>query len=201
MDQSKQCTGRCGLVKPLSEFGAKAASPDGHAARCRRCRGEDARERYLADPAPRRAVMRRYKEENRDTLVAEGRRYYAANQDSINQRRRLSYAADPGTRKAGSRSYTADLRSQVITHYGSLCACCSATANLEIDHVDGGGTRHRRLVCGPRYSPNVFYLWVISNGYPSDLQLLCRPCNRSKGEGARCRIDHSNAAKGSVNAN
>lgn len=68
-------------------------------------------------------------------------------------------------------------RRLVLSAYGGKCRCCGTTQNefLEIDHIDGGGTKHRTL-----NGKSHFYGWIIRNGYPDILQLLCANCNRGK---------------------
>jgi hypothetical protein len=68
----------------------------------------------------------------------------------------------------------------VLTHYGKKCACCGETheAFLTIDHINGGGSRHRReFRLYPSYK---LYRWLISNRFPSGFQLLCFNCNIAK---------------------
>ena len=103
--------------------------------------------------------------------------------------------ADPGKHNAALRKYRSDTRGRVLSHYGSSCGCCGTTENLTIDHVAGGGAAHRRQVFGRRNGGGAdFYAWLIANGFPDGYQVLCRPCNSSKADGERCRMDHEPAA-------
>lgn len=89
------------------------------------------------------------------------------------------------------RQYRAEVRAKVFAHYGEICACCDSTENLSIDHVGGGGGGHRRTEFGPHNVGSYrFDLWLIREGFPEDYQVLCVPCNQSKGEGAQCRLWH-----------
>jgi hypothetical protein len=65
-------------------------------------------------------------------------------------------------------------RLEVITHYGGKCSCCGETEYgfLTIDHVNGGGTKHRKEVTASRL-PYV----IIKNNFPKDYQVLCYNCN------------------------
>lgn len=84
------------------------------------------------------------------------------------------------------------LRAEILDHYGSACACCSGVDRLGIDHLDGDGAQHREQLFGnTRYGGGWrFWLWLVSNGFPAGYQVLCRACNRSKGNGLCCMIDH-----------
>lgn len=67
-----------------------------------------------------------------------------------------------------SRYISQTTKKIVFVRDGGVCQCCGSTANLEYDHIIpyscGGGSD------------------------PSNIQLLCRPCNRSKSNGCYCKI-------------
>jgi hypothetical protein len=44
------------------------------------------------------------------------------------------------------RRLRARRREAVLDHYGRECTCCGSKRALELDHVDGGGNRHRREI-------------------------------------------------------
>jgi len=78
-------------------------------------------------------------------------------------------------------------RDAVFDHYGRVCACpgCGATDDLTIDHIAGGGTRHRQEQAGMW-----LYRWIVVNGFPAGLQTMCRACNLAKSRNAACPLDH-----------
>jgi hypothetical protein len=101
-------------------------------------------------------------------------------------------ATDPAERRRiRDRARTAANSAKVFAHYGRVCACpgCGATEQLEIDHINGGGTEHRRTARTGNGSS--FHAWLIRQGFPEGFQTHCHPCNMSKGEGPACRIDHN----------
>jgi len=71
-----------------------------------------------------------------------------------------------------------ELRSIVLAHYGSKCAICGENhiEFLTIDHIYGGGNQHRKKIRGGTDG----YNWIIKNGFPNDLQILCWNCNFAK---------------------
>jgi hypothetical protein len=84
------------------------------------------------------------------------------------------------------------LREAVFSHYGQQCSCCGVTDRLTIDHINGGGGEHRKRLFGrPRQAGYPFYAWLARNGFPPGYQVLCLPCNQSKGRGERCQLDHA----------
>ena len=78
-------------------------------------------------------------------------------------------------------------REEVLYHYGTVCACCLAVDNLQIDHINGGGDLHRAKVG----KGATFYRWLIANGFPEGYQTLCGFCNNSKHAYEKCQY-HNN---------
>lgn len=78
------------------------------------------------------------------------------------------------------RKSKAKIKTQVIKYYGGKCACCGEKQQefLTIDHIDGGGTAHRRKMGtgGSR-----FYNWLHKQNYPSGYRVLCFNCNAAEG--------------------
>jgi hypothetical protein len=74
-------------------------------------------------------------------------------------------------------------RRAVLDHYGQQCACCGESQEefLVVDHVDGGGTAHRREIPSSR-----IYFWLKNNGFPPGFQILCHNCNYAKFRYGRC---------------
>lgn len=68
------------------------------------------------------------------------------------------------------------LKSRIIRHYGGKCACCDETdiRFLTIDHLNGGGTRHRAELGGGGWK---FYSWIQGNKFPKLFRVLCWNCN------------------------
>lgn len=57
---------------------------------------------------------------------------------------------------------------------------------LCIDHIDGGGNKHRAEIKGD------FYRWLIDNNFPPGFQTLCHNCNMAKGLYGRCPHERNN---------
>src|SRR5450755_451648 len=114
-----------------------------------------------------------YRVEHRDQILAYDREYDQEHSEEIS-----------------ARYY--GLRDQVFDHYGRECACCETTENLSLDHINGDGAEHRLEMFGAsHYCDGArWLLWLIDNDFPDDIQVLCRPCNASKGKGDHCRLGH-----------
>lgn len=77
---------------------------------------------------------------------------------------------------AGRRDVWHRYRRQIIEAYGGSCQCCGETEDvfLTIDHVNGGGTAHRRSLGGGNRR---MMLAIIAAGFPSEYQIQCFNCN------------------------
>lgn len=80
-----------------------------------------------------------------------------------------------------AKEHHRELRQKVLDHYGAKCACCgeSEPAFLAMDHIGGGGNKHRREL-GARSGSLKMYRWIINNGFPDTFQTLCHNCNQAK---------------------
>ena len=70
----------------------------------------------------------------------------------------------------------------VFTHYSGgtpKCACSGCNEKffefLCIDHVNGGGNKHRKTISGS------IYPWLIKNNFPPGYRVLCHNCNSAYG--------------------
>jgi hypothetical protein len=93
-----------------------------------------------------------------------------------------------------SATAAAAVSAAVFGHYGRACTCCGATDDLTIDHVNGGGQAHRVELFGSNRAGSRFWRWLIAQGFPEGYRTMCRRCNRSKGDGAACRLWHGDPA-------
>ncbi len=66
---------------------------------------------------------------------------------------------------------------------GSMkCACCGVGHEefLTIDHIHGGGSKHRKEIKMP------IYRWLAQNDYPEGFRVLCWNCNLASGFYGKC---------------
>lgn len=98
------------------------------------------------------------------------------------ERAREKYNSNPNIPKAKSIL----LKLEVLAHYGNqMCACCGLTdwEFLTIDHINGGGTKHRKELGKGGIN---FYKWLRANSYPSGYRVLCFNCNCTRGMYGYC---------------
>ena len=101
--------------------------------------------------------------------------YYHNREPAHVKARRMNYA----------REYQRELRRAALRSYGGACACCGETQPefLAIDHIAGGGTRHRREIGG---GGGRLYQWLQRHGYPPGFRVLCHNCNAARGSYGQC---------------
>lgn len=79
------------------------------------------------------------------------------------------------------RDYRISVKLEVLEQYGgAFCAMCGCKDGddvevLELDHINGGGTKHRKELNMRGYQ---FYLWLRQQGYPKGYRVLCPTCNK-----------------------
>lgn len=114
-----------------------------------------------------------------------------------------------GTKKKSSRckpcqkeylkAYRAQERLDALHAYGGenpTCSCPGCSEDrlpfLCIDHINGGGIKHREELCKDQKSNRdgkcnpgggVFYRWLRKNSYPSGYRVLCHNCNIARSNG------------------
>lgn len=105
-----------------------------------------------------------------------------------NRRKILYYSNNKQYQLEANRKYKAKLRDEVFAAYGGAHCWCCGTKHIEfltVDHIDGGGAKHRKEVgCGV-----VFYRWLRDNGYPPGYRILCMNCNFAHGMYGYCPHD------------
>ena len=92
-----------------------------------------------------------------------------------------------------SRAKEANVKRRVIVlnQYGGnppKCACCGEKEYkfLSIDHINGGGNKHRKEMGLKDGKGGSIYCWLIQNNFPKGFQVLCHNCNMAKGFYGKC---------------
>lgn len=81
-----------------------------------------------------------------------------------------------------AKRYRDELRMTALVYYSETgipeCMCCheSEIKFLAIDHINGGGTIHRKEI-----GTSNLVAWLRRNDYPEGFQVLCHNCNMAKG--------------------
>jgi len=117
-----------------------------------------------------RARAKRHREKYRE---ASRRSYFKYREKNIERRVK------------SNRQRYRDRRLYCIEHYGNMCACCGEK-NIEflaIDHIDGGGKKHREDLKSQNMN---IYEYLYKNNYPDGFRVLCHNCNASYGYYGYC---------------
>ena len=125
--------------------------------------------------ARRKEIKERRKEYRKGPEVKKrmreaGRRYHLAHRESVLERKRQAHLAR---------------RLRILSRYGAKCACCGEDNYkfLAIDHINGGGRKHRKEIGVGGY---VLVRWLEKNNYPEGFQVLCHNCNAAKAHYGSC---------------
>lgn len=112
-----------------------------------------------------------WRDKNPERVVA----YRLAHQEERNEASKKHHRNNRESKIKYAREYRKKNKLAVIRHYskGELkCKRCGFDnmSALQIDHIDGGGEKHRRSIRGD------IYVWLIKNNFPDGFQVLCANC-------------------------
>lgn len=175
----KYCSS-CKHIKPFEQFQKNRAMKDGYEHWCRSCKATDYRERTARRKAENKCHCGRTLSGEHKTCETCQARYLRWKKK--NAKRTKQYEDERRIK----------LRKAVFDHYGRRCMCpagCPFDAIiaeddrcLTIDHINGGGNKHRKEVVGGQ----TFYRWLIRNNFPPEFRTLCYICNCTRGHYGRC---------------
>jgi len=137
----------------------------------------------------RAAYQRRWRKANPERALELKRINCARHRDKLRARLKRYDELHPEVKKAGIKRYKAKAKLETLTHYGggrAVCVQCgySDLRALTIDHINGGGTKHRASIHGAS-----LYTWLRKNEYPEGYQTLCMNCQLIK------RVENGEHAK------
>jgi len=131
-------------------------------------------EKYFGKPCPKHPESARYKTSHGCVVCAKAKdrkSYYKHHPERLLQSR------------IKANRYTEENKNAVInvlTNGEGTCRWCGQgdIDVLTVDHVLGGGTRHRNMI--KSRNGQSLYSWIIRNDYPDGFQVLCANCNLKK---------------------
>ena len=139
----------------------------------------------MASKEPRTEYMKRYRKEHPEKFKDAREKYKLGHPkwwDKYNSPEKSAVWKNehPLADKSHKAKYTRKVKAVCFTHYGGKCNCCgeSCMEFLTIDHINGGGTKHRKSLGIPTGFP--FYIWLIKNNFPEGFQVLCYNCHMAK---------------------
>lgn len=121
-------------------------------------------------------------------IEAAARRWQGRICRACNNQRGYDWAkGNPDAHRSILRRRRQRIRVEVLEAYGNKCVCCGeATPEfLTMDHIHGGGVRHRKELAN--HGGVEFYYWLKKKGFPrGDYRILCYNCNCARGHHGRC---------------
>lgn len=193
---TKMCT-KCGVEKPVTEFGKDASRKGGYYIYCRECVKTARDENKLhVKPIPDTKIRsgcgieKSIANFSKKSISRDGYNWDCRactktdwdNWSKVEENRQYI--------KAEARKRNANRRDIVIGHYSNekfICACLGCGENtrefLCLDHINGFGNEHSRSLGG---SCGSMYNWVIQNNFPDMFQVLCFNCNFAKSAHKGC---------------
>lgn len=124
--------------------------------------------------------LRKWELKNPEKVKERSKRYREKNKEKIRIMRKEKYFIYAKKQK----EYKNNMILKVLIHYSGNqphCQCPECNENnikfLTIDHINGGGNKHRKQLGGSGFA---IYKWLIHNNYPEGYQVLCYNCNCGK---------------------
>ncbi len=133
----------------------------------------------LEHPEFNSKVTKKWREKNPEYAKS----YYEDNREKLLIKKRNYDLSHKEEASIKNKKHNSLIKEKIFDHYGRICKCCGETEPefLSIDHIDGGGRKHRKKI-----GSGNFYRWIVKNNFPEDFQTLCFNCNCSKGFFGKC---------------
>lgn len=176
----KQC-GVCKKIKKKNQFNKRDDGAAGLKWACKECqknkRIESDSKRYSKLRIDKNWVMK-----SRASNQASYRKLMATNPEKHKLKSNLWRIQNPDRFKAMQFKSRLKRKIDVLMAYSNSSPACKNCGIddvdvLTIDHIDGGGSKHRRYL---KETGKEFYLELKKAGYPNGYQVLCHNCNFKK---------------------
>lgn len=126
----------------------------------------------------RRTYNRQYQQDHKEAIRQRKHQYWIENREQGLARNSKWRKEHPGEVKKAFHKWYLGSKIKVLLHYSKeklACVKCgeSRIACLSIDHINGGGNKHRK---SEKIPGSKFYQWLIKNSFPEGFQTLCMNC-------------------------
>lgn len=155
---------KCKKELSVDLFHRNKAKPSGCADACKECKKHD---------------NKKYQEGNKGEIKCRKHDYYLRNKEDITQKVNYYIKNNRDKHNLYRKKSGIKLKTEVFSHYcGGEVKCKHCETNelylLTIDHVNGGGNKHRKAT-GMKTGYNC-YCWLKRNSFPDGFQVLCWNC-------------------------
>ena len=144
---------------------------------CRLCKKNSNELHRVNNPGKHKQYRQRWHQKNRDRMLMAQKKYREDHPELLER----------------ARKKTLELKTTVYNHYSNsnphcMCpGCCVDNVRvLCLDHINGGGTKHRKEVSRSNAS---YWRWFIKNNFPDGYRILCHNCNHSYAVYGECLHD------------
>jgi hypothetical protein len=161
----KTCS-KCKTRKDINEFSPWKWAKDGRYPQCKPCKNEVDRKQWARVGSERR------------------REKYHTDPEYRAKLRDNSNTVDKDKASESKKRRHRELREAVLVLYGYTCTCCGESRRefLSIEHINGGGTQHRKSMDCQK-----IYRQLLAEEKPlPDYTLLCHNCNQARGYYGYC---------------
>ena len=112
--------------------------------------------------------------------------YASAHREQYRMASKRYYESHKAEAAQYSKRRNEALKKEALGGYGGVCACCSESRLefLSLDHINGGGSKHRRALKAS--GTGNFYLWIKRENFPLGFRVLCHNCNFAIGKYHEC---------------
>ena len=130
-----------------------------------------------------------WREKNKEILKIKIKKWRQKNMERDLALKRLYYKNNKERHNKLGKERLLKRKLLVFTTYSKNppeCACCGEKEFLflSIDHINGGGNKHRKMTGGT--GGDHTYRWLVKNNFPEGFQVLCYNCNQAKGHYGQC---------------
>lgn len=139
------------------------------------------KQKYLNKNKEKISIKRKeYQKKNKKKLSVKKKKYWKENKEELSAKKKI-YRTINAVRIAEVKKLgEIRVRLGALRQYsnGKLCCALCKETNLSflcLDHIEGGGTRHRKL--NSSVKGKGVYWWVKKNNYPPIFRVLCYNCN------------------------
>lgn len=185
MQAMKKCW-KCGCEKPLEAFGRDARRHDGKNPKCKACVNLASAEYRQANPEKRREICAQYRKNNAEKCQAAYQAWYSKDKEATRAKKREYDAANPEQSRARRAKWRSENRA-VIAEIGRSRKSAKGTHTAadirRLQEMQRGKCAHCAvsLEAAGYHVDHVIPLKLGGTNGADNIQLLCPPCNLSKG--------------------
>lgn len=163
----KTCS-KCNVKLSINNFYVRRNRPSGYTSSCKKC--------IWASTNKEKMKIRNHswRSKNHTKVQQYQQQWRNANKSYI----KACWMNNKDRSKELAKIRNINIKNTVFNKYGKSCNLCNISDIniLCIDHINNGGTKHRKQTG----SGTSFYRWLLKNNLPDGYQVLCMNCNALK---------------------